>query len=118
MPVTTLTVYEIDEDGVAPVYTSATADVGDQFVNTDRTFVHVVNGSGAPIDAVIQANGASIYKEGFGDVLLPNITVSVTNGTSKMIKCPPARFNSDGYCTVICSAVATVTIAAIKVKAS
>ena len=59
-----------------------------------------------------------VRREGFGDVLLSNITVSVTNGTSKMIKCPPARFNSDGYCTVICSAVATVTIAAIKVKAS
>jgi hypothetical protein len=114
MAATILTVLDLDESGVEPAYTAATVTEGDQFANDDRTFVHIKNGSGGSIDAVIQASESSVFMKGFGDILLPDVTIAIPAGEERMFQCPPARFNSSGKCTIICSSVTTVTMAAFK----
>ena len=115
MAATVITAYEADEDGVVLTYSAVTETEGDKFLNTERTCVHIKNASGVLTTATIQASGASTPIEGYGDVLLPNVDVVVAAGTEQAIMAPPARFNdSSGYCTVICTPVADVTICAVK----
>ena len=110
-----LTVNSVDEDGIDPAYVAVIAGTGNYFDNDENTLVHIVNGSGAPTNAVIQAQGASKFEPGYGDILLPNITIAVPAGEDRAFMCPPARFNDgNGQCTIICSAETTVRIAAMK----
>ena len=117
MAATVITVLSVDEDGIEPAYTAATVTEGDKFDNDDRTWVHIVNGAVACV-ASIKAVSAkpSKFIKGFGDVLLPDVTITVPANEERVFQCPPARFNDgSGQCTIICDDVTNVTIAAFKI---
>lgn len=54
----TLTVQDIDRDGVA-ITAVAAAVGGDQFINNGKTYIYIDNGSGAPITATLATAGTT-----------------------------------------------------------
>ena len=86
-----------------------TATHGNKMLNDGKTFIEVLNGSGAPIDVTIDAPGDV---EGFA---ITNLTVAVAAGVRKKIGPFTSIFNqADGYVWIVCSAVTTVTMGAFR----
>lgn len=114
MSATVLTVTAISRTGVALAGTAATVTDGDCFPNTGKEYVFIKNAGGSPITATL--------KFGTGGVVdgqsATERTVSITNGTEKIIgPFPPSYYNdANGRCTVICSAVTNVTIQVVSVS--
>ena len=108
-----LTTQEITQDGLEATYASATS-TGDTFIADGRTFLHVINGGGAPITVTIPATRPSVGLAGFGDIPIDDIAVVVTNGEERFIAVDPAGHASAGVATVTYSGVTTVTVAAIR----
>lgn len=110
----TLTVQEMTIAGLQVAFTAATATDGDSFLNDGNTYLHVKNGGGSPITVTIQTPVT------YGGIALADPTVTVTNGTEKVIG--PFRkdiFNqTDGKVYFGCDAVTSVTVAAIRCKPS
>lgn len=108
----TLTVQQIALSGLEAVFSAATASTGDKFLPSDRTFIEINNGSGGDITATITTT-----QTGIGGVAIADIAVTVTAGERRHIgPFPREHFaGTDGLATVVCSAVPTVTIAAIKI---
>lgn len=110
MAATIIAVQSIALTGIVPAFTAATAPAtgGDKFLNDGRTYVEVINGSGAPInvlvDSLVNCNQGHDH----------NITVAVANGARKKIgPFPQAIFNdASGYCTVTTSLETTITLGA------
>ena len=96
--------------GTAPAYAAATATTGDSVVPDDRGFVHVKNGSGASITATVVVPGA-LYGQA-----RPDVAVTVPAGADRFIGPMVADLAdpTDGQIDVICSAVTSVTIAAVR----
>lgn len=84
---------------------------GNKIANDGKTFVEVANGSGSPIDVVIDCPGSI---DGFA---ISDLTVTVAAGVRKAIGPFTATFNqADGYVWVVCSAVTSVTVGAFRVS--
>jgi len=104
-----LTVQAVALTGIVPTY-GAAAGGGDEFANDGRTFLHVKNGGGSPINVTF-----ATPKKVKG-VDIENPVVAVSNGSEKMIgPFDPEIFNAaDGNVDVAYSGVTTVTVAAVK----
>lgn len=99
-----LTVNNITRAGTAfPLVAAASSN---WFDNNGRTYVHVRNGSGAPITVTLDS--VRSCDQGFDH----NEIVSVPAGADRLIgPLPPERFNNaEGRATVLHSAIATVTV--------
>jgi hypothetical protein len=106
-----LSYQQIGISGSAVTYSAATATVGDAVTPDDRGFVHVKNGSGASITATLVIPG-SLY-----GVARPDVAVTVPAGSDRFIGPMNTDFAdpADGQVDVICSAVTSVTVAAVRV---
>lgn len=105
-----LTPTQITSAGVL-LSTASAAGGGDSFSNTGDQFLYVNNGGGSPITVTITVQNTAYLREVVG-----NRTVSVSNGTAKLIgPFPPALFNdSSGLVQITYSAVTSVTVAVYK----
>ena len=113
--------------GLAPTFAAATVTVGDKalFPNPSKGFFVIKNASAAAIYAKIVAGSYNPQgvKDDIGDGTVSHgVVVAAGTGTTNEI--PGVTYlgpfddaslrDSDGYVTVICSAVTSVTIAAIQ----
>lgn len=103
-----LTVQQVGQSGLAPVYVAAAAG-GDQFANNGKTYFHVKNASASAITVTVDS--IAPCSQGFDH----NLSVSVPAGGERIIgSFEPARFNNDtSLVSVTYSAVSTVTVAAV-----
>lgn len=111
----TLTVQEVTRAGTT-LTAAAAAGGGDKFLPSDRTWYRVINGGGGAITVTFVTPGSVI-----SDVPVSDVAVSVGAGVTKDIGPFPADLfanPSDGLCDVTYSGVTTVTVAAVKLKAS
>lgn len=100
--------YDPDKPGVAgSVPVSHVATAGDSFNNNGKTMVRVSNGGGAPITVTFDDPNSSLAG---ATAFNPDVGVSVTNGTAKIIgPFLPARFNdSNGRVQLAFSATTSV----------
>lgn len=89
----TLTVQTISREGITPSY-AACAGGGDDFPNTGQEFIHVKNGSGAPItvtivtpatvDALAVADRTKAVAAGEEAMIGPFPTGTYNDGTGKV----------------------------------
>jgi hypothetical protein len=111
--VATLAYQQVVQTGLQPTYSAATVTVGDSVVPDDDGFVHIKNSSGSPITATVTTPGV-----GPGGVAVPDIPVAsipATTGTAFVGPLNSALADpTTGLVTVICSAVGSVTIAAMR----
>ncbi|MEO3978771.1 hypothetical protein [Streptomyces sp. CAU 1734] len=106
-----LTAQAVSLSGLAPSYASAAAG-GDKVTPSERTFLHVKNGAGAPITVTLTAS-ASVRGQAVG-----NITVSVPASGDRMIGPLPADLlagPSDGLVPIGYSSATSVTVAALRI---
>ena len=106
-----LTVNTIDYDGldVESVYVAAAAS--QEFPNDGRTFMHIKNGSGAPITCTVTSAGTVQTRAIADDV----ITVGATTGEQMVGPWPRSIYNAaDGNIDITWSATASVTVAVFK----
>jgi hypothetical protein len=97
---------------LTPSYAAA-AGGGDDFVNNGRTFLHIKNGSGAPIvatvDSLVNCSQGSDH----------NIDITIPAGSEEM--CGPfntGRFNdADSKVSITYDGVTSLTVAAIALGA-
>ena len=112
MAASALTVQEITRAGVAITAAAANVD-GNFFTNSGNIALRVINGGASPITVTVpaQANCDQGTKH--------DITVTVANGATKEIGPFQMRHYNDasGYVQVTYSAVADVTVAAVKLAA-
>jgi hypothetical protein len=108
--VAVLSVQKVIQAGLAPAYVAADA-AGDEFINGGRTFVHVKNGSAAPVNATITNVKPCNY--GFAH----DLVIAVPAAGDRLIgPFEPGRFNNtSARAKVTCSAVTSVTVAALEV---
>lgn len=107
----TIAPQNISRAGVGPTY-SAAAGGGDSFLPGSDTFVHVKNGSGAPITVTLVTPGFVA-----GDIPIADPTVSVPAGGERMIgPFPPGYFAdpADGLADLTYSGVTSLTLAVLK----
>lgn len=79
----------------------------------ERTYVEVLNGSGASINVTVAPVETSRNVGGIGSVTIPSIVVAVAAGARKKIgPFPSAYRNSSGQVALAYSAVTTVTVGA------
>lgn len=108
---TALTVNQIAPSGLAAALAAANVD-GHSVANDGRTFIHVKNASGAPINVTVKA---SAYK--VGGLALTDVVIAVPATTGERLIGPfdPTAFNqSGGEVNVDFSAVTSVTVAAYR----
>jgi hypothetical protein len=106
---TEITYQQIVRTGLEQTYAAAVAD-GAKFSNDGRMFLHVKNGSGAPINVTIQTPGT------VDGLAIAEQVVAVTNAEERMIgPFPPSIYNqSDGMVYADYSAVTDVTVALLR----
>jgi len=107
----TLATQTIALSGLAPTYAAA-AGGGDKCEVGDRQFLHVKNGSGAPITVTLTAT-AAVRGQAVG-----NVTVSVPASGERMIGPLSADLlqnASDGLCAIGYSSATTVTVASLRI---
>lgn len=110
-----LVTVDISQTGAA-VALGAAAALGDTYINDGRTFFLVNNADAAPIDVTLAVQKATHNVPGLGTVTKANVVVNVPAGTQRMIVLPRAPYNTDeGRVAVTYSAVANVTVAAVRV---
>jgi hypothetical protein len=92
---------------------AAAAGGGDTFTPSNNQMLAVTNGGGSPITVTVatpqQVRGLDIVQ----------ISVSVTNGTTKLIRISPADFVADpttGLGNITYSAVTSVTVGVFQVQ--
>lgn len=109
-----LTIQTVATTGLNPTYAAATAG-GDQMINDDRTMLHVKNGGAGAVQVTITKVRQVVRKEGYGDIALSDIVVSVPAGAERMISAPPAAYaDSNGLANISYDQVTSVTVAALK----
>lgn len=109
-----MTIQEIAKTGLEATY--AAANIGDTIKQASdrRTFLHVVNGAGAPITVTIPAQRTGGRDDQAGAFTIGDLVTTVTNGESRFIgPFPDAYVNASGNVTVNYSSVTTITAAAI-----
>jgi len=103
--------------GVDPVSFTPTATTGDLIANPrGDLLVRVNNGSGGSINVTIAAQQVNRPSDStFPGQAVADIVTAVPAGATKVFgPIPPAYINSGGYTQITCSAVATVTMEAIR----
>jgi hypothetical protein len=113
----TLTVQNVDTDGVAPAYVAA-AGGGDDFTPTDTTssyFIHIKNGGGSSINIVM--DDPTTVDPGAATAFNPDVTVAVTNAQERMLRVNMSRYlnSSSNKVAWTYSGVTTVTIGVFRV---
>ena len=81
----TLTIQSVTRAGLEATYAAASVS-GDKFRPSDRTFLHVKNGSGGELDVTI-----ATPREAFPGAAIADITVAVTAGEERLIGPFPAQ---------------------------
>lgn len=110
-----LTTQEITESGLDATYATADA-AGDTVTNdtTERTFVHVKNGSASQMTVTVTPEVTTKDVPGFGELTKSSISVDVDASGEQFIG--PFPYDAYGSApTVNYSDESSVTIAAIKV---
>lgn len=111
-----LTVQQPTRTGAVITTATPTVTTGDTFANDGKVWLRVANGSGSSINVTVTAYAAALP-----GLVASNNVVAVAAGAAKDIgPFPPSGFTdpSTGLATVVCSAVTTVTIAALRYAAS
>lgn len=111
----TLTVQQIDEDGLEASYDAASAG-GDDFQNSPagRIFLHVKNGDASSHTVTVAANESTIQIDGLGTVTKDDASVAIPAGEERFLG--PFAYGAFGSSPAITyDAVTDVTIAAIKI---
>lgn len=103
----------IDGDGlVNPTYAAATATTGDTFPCDGRTVLHVKNGSGSSINVTLTSHFATKV----GATAADQVTAVAAGGNAFFLLDPDVFADpTTGQATAVCSAVTTVTVAALRV---
>lgn len=105
----TIASQQISATGAALTYSAASGG-GDRFTPAPRQFLHVVNGSGASINATV-ATPALVEA-----LTLPGRIVAVPAGASRMVPISSDIYRAaDGLGDIAWSATATVTFAIVQV---
>lgn len=106
----TLSVQIVVLGGLTPSYGAAAAG-GDEFVNSGREFFHAKNGAG--VSQTVTVNSQAVCNQGFDH----DAAVAIPAGQERMIgPFPKGRFDdANGKVQVTYSAVASLTVAAIRV---
>ena len=76
---TVTSVQSVSRTGAVPTYGAVDAVNHNQFTNDGRTFIHVKNGGGAPINVTVGTPGT------VDSLAVADLVVSVTNASEKMI---------------------------------
>lgn len=117
----TLTVQNIDNDGLTPSFASANSG-GDDFVCQDdqRTYLEVLNGGGSTITVTVAAQQSSAQQSGVGAVAVSALTMSVAaSGRGKLGPFGAAHIRgNDGKVQVSYSAVTSVTVGVFRLPRS
>lgn len=110
---TDLTVQQVARPGLNPAYTAGNGSGGHSIPNDGRVFIHVKNGSGAPINATLQT---PVTVDDQAALAVSDLVVAVPASGERMIgPFPPALYNqSDGKVYLDFSAVTSVTVAALR----
>jgi hypothetical protein len=104
-----LTTQNIVYAGTAPTFAAATVTVGDTFETGPRRFAVIKNGSGAPIAASIEVpTSLTPYTQVDNDV-----EYTVAAGGESWIPLHSDYASSGNRTTIVCSAVTSVTVAAV-----
>lgn len=109
-----LTVQSITPIGTSPSYVAANLN-GDKVRPSNRTFLHVKNGSGGSVTVTVDD---TITKEPVGAVCFdPDLEVTIEGGGERFIgPIDPARFRGeDGNADISYDSVASVTVAALRI---
>lgn len=111
-----MTLQQITAAGLTPlVYAPANIQDTIEGGGSDRVFLHVKDGGGAPITVTIAALRVTAEVPGVGPVTVPDIVVVVGNGDEALIgPINSAYADADGTITVDYSDVTSVTSAAFK----
>lgn len=106
----TLTVQRIVLTGIDQAYVAPTATTGDKFFNSGKTFLEVKNGSASPITVTVDAKAPCDLGEDH------DLVVTVNAGVTKRIGPFSKRRFDDAteLVSFVCSAVATVQVAAVE----
>lgn len=108
----TLTNQIVTRAGITPTYAAATGG-GDAMVCSNDSMLHVKNGGGSPITVTLAIPaGTSLW----ANAAYTNTTVSVSNGSEKMIgPIHPGLYQdpTTGLCTITYSGVTSVTVASL-----
>lgn len=116
----TLAVQLLASAGITPALVAAAAG-GDEFADDgySKTFMEIVNGGGAPINATFVVQKAGPHKvPGVGGLTAASIVVAVTNAQRRFVgPFTGAYINAQtGRVAVTYSAVTSVTVGAFKVQ--
>lgn len=97
--------------GTLVVPVAATVTVGDSVTPDDRGWVEVTNGSGSSINVTLVVPGSQYGQE------RPDVVQAVAAGVTRRFGPMTADLAdpTDGQIDIICSAVTTVTVAAVRV---
>jgi hypothetical protein len=110
-----LTVATITDSGIVPSLSAVSSSDTFNDDGAARTYVEVNNGGGSPITVTIPAQNTSVNVPGVGVLTVADISVSVTNGTRKLIgPFTLAYRNATGLVTINYSATTSVTAQAFK----
>ena len=108
-----LTVQTLVSAGLTPSFASASVG-GDLFANDDRTFL-VAKNTSTGSNTVTIAKQRDVSVGGYGLLALADIVVIVPPTTGeKWIAVPPGAYNAGGKVQVTYSAVAGLTVAAVR----
>lgn len=104
-----LAIQKISLAGLNPAFTAATA-LGDEFVNSGRDYLHVINGGVNPVAVTVDSQ--TRCNQGFDH----NVTVDVpAGGEARIGPFPQNRFNDDaGHTHVTYSDAVGVTVAVVE----
>jgi hypothetical protein len=112
-----LTVYDVIRAGTLAQknMVTPTATHGNKVLNDGKTFLYVINGSGAPIDVTINTPG-TVDGVSIADLVVSVAATGDAGGADKKFIGPfTGIFNqTDGYIWAVCSAVTTVTMGAFR----
>jgi hypothetical protein len=100
-------------DGIEIDFDPATVTTGDTLVGGQSVHLLVNNGSGGSINVVL-----TTPETVEGTLAVADRTIAVAAGAIREIPVPSRYNNSSGVATVVCSAVTSVTLAAVQGSAT
>lgn len=109
-----LSLQSITADGVEPSYAAVTSQDVISGGGSDRVFLSVVNDGGSSVTVSVDAVRTSVSVPGVGQMIVPDMSVDVPAGESRMIgPFRDAYVSSAGEITLDFSGTSSVTAAAL-----